>query len=197
MSEPLIGQIITVGFNFAPRQFADCSGQLLAISTHTALFSLLGTTYGGDGRTTFALPDLRGRAPIHAGAGPGLSHYSQGMRFGLETVQLNQLEIPAHTHSATQTGGSGATVSATSNAGTTNDPSGGKMLASPPASGPTNINIYANTTQQDLHPLGGVSGGGGQIVISNTGGSQSHENRAPRLTLRFCIALSGIFPSRN
>ena len=98
MSEPFIGQIQPVGFNFPPRNWAHCNGQLLAISQNAALFSLLGTTYGGDGRTTFALPDLRGRICIHPGQGPGLSNYSWGERGGAETVNLSVAQIPTHNH---------------------------------------------------------------------------------------------------
>src|SRR6266480_4308295 len=98
MSEPFLGEIRTFGFNFAPRGWAQCNGQLLSISQNTALFSLLGTTYGGNGQTTFALPDLRSRVPIHQGQGPGLSQYSIGQSAGNESVTLNQSQMPAHIH---------------------------------------------------------------------------------------------------
>ena len=169
MSEPFLGQIIIVGFNFAPRGWAQCNGQILPIAQNTALFSLLGTTYGGNGQTTFALPDLRSRVPIHVGQGPGLSSYDLGQAAGTETVTLNINEIPAHNH----------LLGANAEEGAASNPSG-----QVPAKG----GIYGAAPDGTLM---------NPTVITNTGGSQPHANIQPYLTLNFCIALEGIFPSRN
>lgn len=173
MSEPFIGEIRMVGFNFAPRGWAMCDGQLLAISSYTALFSILGTTYGGDGRTTFALPDLRGRTPIHEGQGPGLSPYPLGQKSGYQTWQLSVNQIPAHRH----------TGRGTSDPAEESEPAG-KLPAG--AEG----NTYRSATAP----------GGTNIVAMGatapTGGNQPHSNEQPYLALYFVIALVGIYPSR-
>jgi microcystin-dependent protein len=180
MSEPFIGQIVLFPYNFAPRGWAFCNGQLLSIAQNTALFSLLGTTYGGDGRTTFALPDLRGRVPISAGQGPGLSDYSLGETGGAEDVTLITSEMPSHNHTAqVQLKGSNANAS-------TDLPSGAVLARS--ARG----NIYAAAAS-----LVDMSSSSAASTIGAAGGSQPHENRQPFLTLNYCIALEGIFPSRN
>ncbi|MGB1216681.1 MAG: phage tail protein, partial [Saprospiraceae bacterium] len=163
-----------VGFNFAPRDWANCDGQLLAISSNTALFSLLGTMYGGDGRTTFALPDLRGRVPLHVGNGAGLSGYSQGQRGGFESVTLNVNQLPSHNHS----------LFVSTDLGDTNVPATGKVLAD---AGEFDKD-FGNST--NLTALDSSS-------IGNTGANQSIENRPPYLVLRAVIALQGVFPSRN
>jgi microcystin-dependent protein len=174
MSEPFIGQIQMFGFNFAPRGWAFCDGQLLPISQNTALFSLLGTTYGGDGRTTFALPDLRGRVPIHEGQGAGLSDYRLGQRAGAETTTLSIANLPAHNHAA----------SAAGPAGNANDAIG---------------NIWADDAgvSSATYSSGAASGTMRADAIGNTGGGQAFDNRQPYLTVNFCIALVGLFPSRN
>ena len=177
MSQPFIGEIKIVGFNFAPRGFALCDGALLAISQNTALFSLLGTTYGGDGRTSFGLPDLRGRVPKHVGNGPGLTAVSWGQRSGAENHTLSVNQLPAHNHPAV--------AHAHRTAGTSANPSGnywslddsGEKLYSP---GP------ADAT---MNP--------GAVTTSNIGGNQPVNNLDPFLGVFFCIALQGIFPSRN
>ncbi len=170
MSTPFIGQISMFGFNFAPRFWARCDGQQLSIAQNSALFSLLGTTYGGNGQTTFALPDLRGRVPLHWGQGPGLSPYAQGQQGGSPSVTLLTTQLPAHNH----------TVS-----GSTNAPTQGALTN---AAWATAANIpYADTAT-------GVMAAG---ALANAGGSQSHNNMAPSLVVSYCIALSGIFPSRN
>lgn len=168
MAEPFVGEIRMVGFTFAPKGWAMCNGQILPINQNTALFSLLGTTYGGDGQTTFALPDLRGRVAIHVGQGPGLSSYSQGEVLGSESVTLTTGEIPPHAHS----------VLTSKDEETTNRPDGAY---------PTVGGIYA-TTQDGSAPM--APGG-------NTGGNQPHPNLQPLLVMNFVIALQGIFPSRN
>ncbi len=167
--EPFLGMITPFGFNFAPRGWAKCEGQLLPISANSALFSLLGTTYGGDGRTTFGLPDLRGRAAIGFGNGPGLSNYAIGQKGGAEHVTLNTTQIPSHNHSA----------NVVAEEADNNKPSGNSLAAS---------QIYR--TQAPDAVLNAAT-------IGNTGGSQQHENRQPYLAINWCIALVGVFPSRN
>lgn len=175
-SDPFIAQVIPFAGNFAPRGWAFCSGQLLPVAQNTALFSLVGTTYGGDGRTTFGLPDLRGRAAIHPGRGPGLSAYRLGEKGGQEAVTLNVLEIPQHNHSVKPR--------AESRGGSLTDP-GGNMLASGTA-------IYRPNS-----PADDVDMDPAMIRQSNVGGTQAHENRPPFLALNFIIALVGIYPSRS
>ena len=173
MSEPFLGMIQIFPYNFAPRGWAFCSGQILPIAQNTALFSLIGTTYGGNGQTTFALPDLRGRVPISSGQGPGLSPYSLGQVGGVEAVTLLATQIAAHIHPFVPLANSGDATSG--------KPAGKFMAQSANA-------IYAAT--QDGTQMGSQTTG-------SAGGSQPHENRQPFLTLNFCIALEGIFPSRN
>ena len=172
MSDPFIGEIMLFGGNFAPRGWAFCDGQLLAINSNSALFSLLGTIYGGDGRTTFALPDLRGRAPLHQGNGPGLGNRNIGQRGGAEQVTLNVTQIPSHTHA----------LEGSSNEATTNAPGGGAVMAD------TNTALYSAGA-----PGSALSG----LAVASNGGSQSHPNMMPYLAVNYCIALVGVFPSRN
>jgi len=167
VSEPFLASIILFAGNFAPRGWAFCNGQILSIAQNTALFSLLGTTYGGNGQTTFALPDLRGRAPLSAGQGPGLASYSLGEVGGVESVTLNSNQIPPHNHAQP----------AASGQQTTNRPNGAV-----PARG----GVYASTADGALLD-----------PTSLTGGGQPHDNRSPYLALNYIIALEGIFPSRN
>ena len=171
--EPFIGQIIMFGGNFAPRSWALCDGQLLPISQNTALFSILGTTYGGDGRTTFALPDLRGRAPIHAGTGPGLPTYRLGQRGGTATEFLNVTQMPSHFHNVQP--------SQAAEEGNTEDPNGAVVAGD---------GTLAFSTAPDAQ-LGGSS------TTTQTGGSQGHNNMPPYNTVNYIIALVGTFPSRN
>ena len=173
--EPMLGMIIMGGWNFAPRGWAACNGQLLAISQNEALFSLLGTTYGGDGRTTFALPDLRGRVPMHYGSGPGLSSHSLGSKGGAESVALNVSEMPAHNHIFDL--GLGA---ANTDVGT------GKSIA---------VNTSGDTIYTTNAPNGGATLA--STAITSTGGNQAHYNMQPYTCVNFVIALEGIFPSRN
>ncbi|SOE20027.1 Microcystin-dependent protein [Spirosomataceae bacterium TFI 002] len=173
--EPSLAEIVLFAGNFAPRGWALCHGQLLPISQNTALFSLLGTIYGGDGRTTFALPDLRGRAPVSPGNGPGLSNYNIGQRTGVESVTLNSTHIPSHTHN----------MQASSNPPSKNTAEGAS-LASGDRITPLN-NIYA-------------TGGGNVSMGSNTGDTgngQAHNNMQPFIALNYIIALQGTYPSRN
>lgn len=181
--EPFIGEIVIFGGNFAPRGWAFCDGQLLAISQNTALFSILGTTYGGDGRTTFALPDLRSRAPIGPRNGPGLSDYKLGQRGGVETVTLNITQIPSHTHVASGT--TKASFTPPFGGGTQTNPNGANFSGS-------GSKLYSTSANNVTMAANNVD-----VRIGNTGGSLSHENRQPFLAINYIIALVGVFPSRN
>ena len=192
MDQPYIATVFIWAPNFAPRNYAYCAGQLMAISQNTALFSLIGTVYGGDGRTTFALPDLRSRIPVGAGmgAGPGLSFYPLGAMAGQENVTLMTTQMPIHNHSAQ------GEVIAHNTQATSAVPQTGESLANPNfGSGidATAVNTYAppNGAAVQLAP-GSVS-----VQIGNNGGSQPHENRQPFLGISFIIALFGIFPPRS
>lgn len=176
MSEPFLGQLMIVGFNFPPRGWAFCDGQILPISQNQSLYSLLGTTYGGDGRTTFALPDLRSRRPIHVGHGPGLSNYSWGQRGGAETVTLTTSQIPSHNHTLNAYGNDADALSPANHVWA-KDPTG-------------SIATYSNSTTAAHVPMNANS-------VSAAGGSISHTNLQPFIALYFCIALQGIFPSRG
>lgn len=176
MATPYIGQISMFGGNFAPVNYAFCNGQLISISQNTALFSLIGTTYGGNGQTTFALPDLRGRVPVHQGAGPGLSTYVMGQSAGQESVTLLTTQMPVHSHASTQaSGASDAPATAT-------DPAG-RVFAVPT----DGSNAYGSVANSAM--------GGGSLGIQ--GSSAPHSNMQPFLCISFIIALEGIFPSRN
>jgi microcystin-dependent protein len=169
MANPFIGEIRLVAFTFAPQGWASCDGQLLPIAQNTALFSLLGTTYGGNGQTTFALPDFRGRVPIHAGQGPGLAAYTQGESAGTEGVTLTTSQIPLHSHQ----------LNASAAEHTSNRP-GGRAVARGGA--------------YDAAPDGATALHSGSIA--GVGGSQPHTNLQPYLAVRFIIAMQGIFPSQ-
>ncbi len=179
--EGFIGQIMMFGGNFAIRSWALCNGQLLPIAQNSALFSILGTTYGGDGRTTFGLPDMRGRSPMHWGSGPGLTPRSIGQKLGGETVTLTTAQIPSHTHPATTTT-QVAVSSATGSEANVN----GQFLANHP--GAFNEDPTASAM------LGGPSS---TTTVGNAGGSQSHNNMQPNQVVTFLICLFGVFPSRN
>ena len=172
MSDPFIGEVRMFAGNFAPLGWAFCSGQLLAISQNDALFALLGTTYGGDGVTTFALPDLRGRVPIHQGTGPGLSNHVIGELGGAETVTLASNQLPTHSHSQPA-----STDAATPAAGPTGAP----------ASSATTSFYGTATPAINMSPS----------AVGAAGSGQSHSNMAPFTALSYIIALFGIFPSRN
>jgi microcystin-dependent protein len=171
--DPFIGQIQIFGFNFAPQGWAFCNGQLISIASNTALFSLLGTTYGGNGQTTFALPDIRGRAVIHPGQGPGLTNIVQGQMGGVENVTLLSTNLPAHNHAVT------ATVSDAN----LDEPANGARL------GTSNANIYASSGSANV-TLASDS-------TTNVGGSQPFGIRSPFIGIYYSISLFGIFPSRN
>lgn len=181
--EPFLGQIMSVGFNFAPVGWARCDGQLLAIGSNTALFSLLGTTYGGDGRTTFALPDLRGRINLHNGNGPGLSNYIMGQKIGTETNTLNITQLPSHTHTATMNASA-----ADANAST---PFSGASIATPgQQSGRSFVPSLGFNSATPDQPLNG-------LTVGNTGSNQAVNNIQPLIVTNWIIALQGIFPSRS
>lgn len=182
--DPFLGQITIFAGNFAPRGWALCDGQLLPISQYSALFSILGTTYGGDGRTTFALPDLRGRAPIHAGTGPGLSTRQLGSRSGQETHTLTILEMPSHNHLA-------SSVSKLHGLNTNGDDD----ILAPGASLASGAEIY-NTSTPPNTELNSQSVSTATTVL-NQGGNQAHNNMQPYLAINYIIALVGVFPSRN
>ena len=172
MADPFVAEIRVFPFNFAPRGWAWCDGQLLPLSQNTALFSLLGTTYGGNGKSNFALPDLQGRAPMHPGQGSGLSLRDLGETGGSETVTLLQSEIPAHSH----------TVRSVAEAGEENDPSGAALGV------PIGNAMYSDaTTTVAMAPE----------ALAVTGGSTPHNNMQPYLTFYFNIALQGVFPPRS
>lgn len=197
MSEPFIGQIEYFGFNFAPRNWAFCNGQLLPINQNAALFSLLGTTYGGNGTTTFALPDLRGRTAIHWGSGPGLSNYSLGQVSGTETVTLLTTQMPAHVHSATYTPTTQPVINAATAKATASIPSAGALLARSVDDSPNpgaQVRIYAPAGTTPTVSLGGVNVAGTTAIA---GSNVPVSNLPPYLTINTCIALFGIFPSRN
>jgi len=173
MADPFVAEIRIFPFNFAPKGWAFCDGQILPISQNTALFALLGTTYGGDGKSTFALPDLQGSTPMQQGQGPGLSLRDLGEIGGEQNVTLLQTEMPSHTHGV-QAAGANDSASPASNAWGSGQKGFGNVYAGPPP----NVN---------MSPL----------ATSVTGGSLPHNNMMPYLGLNFCIALQGVFPPRT
>lgn len=175
MADPFVAEIRIFPFNFAPKGWAWCDGQLLPLSQNTALFSLLGTTYGGNGKSNFALPDLQGRAPMHPGQGPGLSLRDLGETGGSETVSLLESEIPAHAH----------TLRANSDFGDLQQPSPNRVLARS-----QNASAYQTTTNQSVVTMS-------PNALATAGGDQPHNNMQPYLTFYFCIALQGVFPPRT
>jgi len=186
---PFIGQIQPFGFNFAPRGWALCDGQLLAISSNTALFSLIGTTFGGDGRTTFALPDLRGRSIVHIGTGPGLSFINWGERGGREEIYITQSTMPNHSHSLIN-GVANVELTTTDNANAINETDGGNNGLGTSGSMPE---IYRESpTATDK--VGGLEISGS---TTNAGSGYPFDSRNPFLGIYYSIALFGIFPSRN
>ena len=170
--EPHLGDIQFAGYNYNPRGWTLCNGQLFPIASWTALFSLLGTTYGGDGRTTFGIPDMRGRVPIHVGRGPGLSSYSWGQKGGQETVSLTVVEMPSHNH----------TLKATAERGDTDVPGGA---------------IAQDRREDQFTKAAAPNVAMNASSVGNTGGSQAHENRSPFLVINCSIAIVGAYPSRS
>lgn len=174
MSEPFIAEIRIFAGNFAPRSWAFCDGQLLPISQNTALFSLIGTTYGGDGRSTTALPNLKGRAPMHPGRGPGLTSRRLGQRGGVETVALSEAQMPNHTH----------TLRASDSRGRSGTPTNSALAE------PRDGILYQNNTSANLGAMN-------DAALQNAGGSQTHNNMQPFIAMNFIIALQGLYPSRS
>jgi microcystin-dependent protein len=172
VADPLLGSIMLFAGNFAPRGWAFCNGQLLSISQNSALFSIIGTLYGGDGRTTFGLPDLRGRVPVGVGQGPGLSPYQEGQQAGSEQTVLTTANLPSHTHS----------LNASSSPGSSNSPDGNV-----PAVNRDGILHYGPTADVTMS----------SESVTNTGSGQGFNNIQPVLGMHYCIALQGIFPSRS
>ena len=172
MADPFVAEIRIFPFNFAPRGWAWCDGQLLPLSQNTALFSLLGTTYGGNGKSNFALPDLQGRVPMHPGQGPGLSLHDLGETGGSETVTLLESEIPSHSHAMRASYADGISQSPVN-----------ELLA-------TGINISQYAPPGALTALS-------PNTLAPAGGDQPHNNMMPYLTFYFCIALQGVFPPRT
>lgn len=172
MSDPFVGEVRMFAGNFAPRGWAFCDGQLLAISQYDALFSLFGTVYGGDGRTTFGLPDLRGRIPLHAGQAPGLTARRLGEKAGVESVTLATAQLPIHAH---------------------------QLRASGDVAGHTNAqgNLLARSSNIDLYSGDAPDASLAPAAIGSTGGSQSHTNMMPYLCVNFIVALFGVYPSRQ
>jgi microcystin-dependent protein len=171
MADPFVAEIRIFPFNFAPRGWAWCDGQLLPLSQNTALFSLLGTTYGGDGKSTFALPDLQGRAPMQPGQGPGLSLHDLGETGGSETVNLLESELPAHSHALR----------------------GSNLVSDSPAPAGNTLARFPNayhTSPAGLVEMAAES-------LAPAGGDAPHNNMLPYLTFYFCIALQGVFPPRG
>ena len=175
MSTPYLSEIKVFSFGFAPKGWAQCNGQLMSIQQNAALFSLLGTNYGGNGVTTFGLPDLRGRVPVHLGQGPGLSAYVQGELGGAETITLNSTGMPSHTHLMAADNEIGTAVNSL-----------GKLFAQPVDTDP--VLMYGPASSLVALNPGSVT---------SSGGNQPHSNMQPYLALNICIALQGIFPSRN
>ncbi|MEP0551931.1 MAG: tail fiber protein [Hyphomicrobiales bacterium] len=176
-TDAYLGEVTMTAASFCPRATLEANGQLLAISTNQALFSLLGTIYGGDGRTSFALPDLRGRSPIHTGSGPELQTYVQGNKGGTESFTLSTQQMPAHNHTAYANG----------NPSNKGGPAG-KLLGSAAEAGVGPF-IYHDegVGDKEMHPA----------MIGNTGGGQAVSKRSPYLTIKYCIATEGIYPSRS
>jgi microcystin-dependent protein len=174
MADPFVAEIRIFPFNFAPKGWAFCDGQLLPISQNTALFSLLGTTYGGDGKSTFALPDLQGSLPMQPGQGQGLSLRDLGEQAGTEFVVLLQSEMPLHTH----------VVTTMSDPGTLQIPAPDRVL-----SRSSNATAYQTNASANLQPMS-------PMALALAGGDQPHNNLQPYVTLNFCIAMQGVFPPR-
>jgi len=194
--DPFIGEIVLFAGNFAPRSWALCDGQLLAINSHSALFSILGTTYGGDGRTTFALPDLRGRTPVHPGHGPGLSDYDLGERGGTERVTLTVSQMPSHSHLTSNNPALDQHILLSKTQAVNYEPLPGDVpaAATEDTFGGNNVKAFGPATNTVNGQT--ISGNAG-LTILNNGGSQYHTNIQPFLGINYIIALQGIFPSRN
>ncbi|GAB3385479.1 phage tail protein [Lysobacter fragariae] len=176
MSQPFVGEIRLFGFSRVPNGWQACDGSLLSIAEYEVLFTLLGTTYGGDGQTTFAVPDMRGRLPVHQGQGPGLSNYVIGQSSGTETVTLLGTQMPAHSHSMVATSAAASATAPASN-----------LLLGAPSGDAMYVTNLTGATPVLMSPQS----------TSNAGGTQPHDNLMPTLTVQFCIAWAGIYPSQG
>jgi len=191
MGQPYVGEIILVAFDFAPAGWAFCNGQLMSISENETLFALIGTTYGGDGQSTFGLPDLRGRIPIGVGQGPGLQNYFLGEMAGVETVTLTAQQLAGHNH-AIDTNALTGTMKCKSGPAIGNQRSPGTNLYAPEAAGATMpYSSAAPDATMNADPVA-ISGN-----TAPAGGSQPHDNQQPFLALNFCISLFGVFPPQS
>ncbi len=176
--DPYLGELTLYPYNFCPRGWAPADGKLLSISENTALFSLYGTTFGGDGRNTFALPDLRGRTVVGTGEGPGLTNRRWGQRFGSEVTTLSEQNLPAHSHEASMIATNGSPdVPSPAGSSVANFTGGG-------------FNTYSTEAPNEEMAKGSVA-------ISSTGGSQPFNNVQPSVAVQYCVAMQGVFPSRN
>jgi microcystin-dependent protein len=180
MSQPFVGQMIRVGFNFPPAGWMRCQGQLVPIDQYETLFNLIGTTYGGDGQTNFALPDLQGRVALSMGQGPGLSNYVIGQKAGTESVTLTTQQMPSHQHF----------VNVITSAGNSSTPSTQVLLANQGPSPVSLVYTYAPYDQANQTALNSRS-------IGFNPGGQPHENRQPSLVITWCISMFGVYPSQN
>jgi microcystin-dependent protein len=190
MVNPFVGEILFFPFNFAPIGFAFCRGQLLPIAQNTALFSLLGTTYGGNGTTNFALPNLQGRVPIGFGQGPGLTNHDQGETGGSETIALTTAQMPLHTH-AISASSVMPTMACRNGAGNQQTP-----VDNVPAAESAGVTaMYSSGPAEALMRTGNIAFSG-TASAPPAGGGQGHENRQPYLAMNYCIALQGVFPAR-
>ncbi len=210
MNDMYLGVIEALGFSFVPRNFGACGGALITIAQNQALFSLLGTAFGGDGRVNFSLPDMRGRIPMGFGTGPGLPSRVMGQRVGVESVTLTTANLPAHTHAHTYAGGGGsggsAQVEVAKAGGKKQLPDTGDYLAAP-ADNFSSVTSNLYIAPQDMSgvttvPLGGVSGGGGgfdsaSFAIQNTGNGLPFDIVQPCTVINYCICMQGLFPSRS
>ena len=211
-TDPFVGEISYVGFNFAPRNWAKCDGQLLAISQNQTLFSLLGTAFGGDGRSTFGLPDMRGRVPVHQGSSPGGSNFTMGEKGGVERATLTVNQMPAHNHVANAVSTSASTVasgaSATSTLKAANaDPSASTATGNSLANGARGANVYSSSAPEVSMHAGSIETSlsginittttDTTVTVGNTGGSESFSIMQPFTTVNCIIALEGIYPSRQ
>lgn len=194
MSDPFIGEITMFAGNFAPRGWAFCNGQLLSVSQHTALFSILGTTYGGNGQTTFALPNLQGRVPVHIGKSPDTSNYMLGEAGGVESVTLTISQMPAHSHQVTKSGSGSLQVAGTGSNALTTPSATNNILGASAAGGSPSAAIWSDELNDPVSLANPINA---NFIVQLAGGSQPFSIRNPYLGMNFIIALEGLYPVRN